>query len=303
MSYARYICTICKYVAEGPGGGDLAVADLAEDFQCPSCGAARSAFEGCQCESYPLFEASKVGPAAADTINAQASLAAIVMQYPPRAQVFENLGIDYCCDGGRTLAAACAEKGLPVLSVALALAAVTNKHETVERDFSRMTLEEIVDDIQSIHHQYLRREFPEVSKLVDKVAAVHGARHPELLELKRLFDVFKDETLAHIDEEDGEVFYLLLEVARAESTITTEGARLEDFLAEHKADHKKIGRYLARVRELTGDYKMPADGCASYKAMLSSLENLEKDIHLHVSKENYLIERLNEEHCSVFAKC
>ena len=34
---------------------------------------------------------------------------------------------------------------------------------------------------------------------------------------------------------------------------------------------------------------MPADGCASYAALFTALEELEADTHLHVHKENNVL--------------
>ena len=49
------------------------------------------------------------------------------------------------------------------------------------------------------------------------------------------------------------------------------------------------GELLAGFRVLTGDYVVPADGCASYTALFLGLEELEADTHLHVHKENNVL--------------
>jgi len=55
------------------------------------------------------------------------------------------------------------------------------------------------------------------------------------------------------------------------------------------AEHDTVGELLARLRELTNDYKTPADGCASYAALFGGLAELEADTHLHVHKENNVL--------------
>ena len=47
----------------------------------------------------------------------------IVAAQPLLARVFERLGIDYCCGGKQSLAAACASKGLDAATVAVMLEA------------------------------------------------------------------------------------------------------------------------------------------------------------------------------------
>ena len=46
---------------------------------------------------------------------------------------------------------------------------------------------------------------------------------------------------------------------------------------------------LARLRELTGGYTPPADGCVSYRLLYAGLAELEADTHLHVHKENNVL--------------
>ena len=48
------------------------------------------------------------------TIDPHTSLAALVLDEPRRAELFEGLGFDYCCRGARSLATVCAQHDLDV---------------------------------------------------------------------------------------------------------------------------------------------------------------------------------------------
>jgi regulator of cell morphogenesis and NO signaling len=54
-------------------------------------------------------------------------------------------------------------------------------------------------------------------------------------------------------------------------------------------DHDRAGELLEQLRGLTAGYVVPADGCASYRALYDALEQLEADTHLHVHKENNVL--------------
>ena len=54
-------------------------------------------------------------------------------------------------------------------------------------------------------------------------------------------------------------------------------------------EHDTAGALLAHLRELTGGYASPADGCASYEMLYRGLAELEADTHLHVHKENNVL--------------
>ena len=54
-------------------------------------------------------------------------------------------------------------------------------------------------------------------------------------------------------------------------------------------EHQNAGKALDRIREITDDYAVPENGCNSFRAMLSGLEHLEADLHLHIHKENEIL--------------
>jgi regulator of cell morphogenesis and NO signaling len=54
-------------------------------------------------------------------------------------------------------------------------------------------------------------------------------------------------------------------------------------------EHDRAGHLFTRMRDVTDDYRVPADGCASYRACFEGLAELEADTHLHVHKENNLL--------------
>ena len=46
-----------------------------------------------------------------------------------------------------------------------------------------MDAAELVDHLEWTHHRYLHDELPRLAALAEKVAAAHGGRHPELLDV------------------------------------------------------------------------------------------------------------------------
>jgi regulator of cell morphogenesis and NO signaling len=54
-------------------------------------------------------------------------------------------------------------------------------------------------------------------------------------------------------------------------------------------EHEDAGDALARMRELTDNYSLPADACNTYRATFDALEQLERDMHQHVHKENNIL--------------
>jgi len=50
-----------------------------------------------------------------------------------------------------------------------------------------MTLTQVVENIESVHHEYLRETLPVMGELIDRVVSVHGASDTRLTELQELF--------------------------------------------------------------------------------------------------------------------
>ena len=54
-------------------------------------------------------------------------------------------------------------------------------------------------------------------------------------------------------------------------------------------EHDNAGIALGRMRELTDDYSVPSNGCATYAALLDGLAAIERDLHEHIHKENNIL--------------
>lgn len=215
------------------------------------------------------------------------SLGELVRDYPESARVFESLDIDFCCGGDQTLQAACKEAGLDVDEVRRQLHDARQAGTGQRDDWESM--QDLIDDVVTTHHQYLREELPVLGELVEKVRSVHGDSHPELAEVEREFDDLVAEIQRHIDEEEDDVFPVIEKLERGEELTDNERSVLDKAFADLEADHETTAAHLERIAELTEEYAVPEDACPSYQSMLERLEALERDTHMHVHKENNVL--------------
>lgn len=203
--------------------------------------------------------------------------------------MFEALGIDYCCGGGVPLAEACAGAGLD-LDVVLAELERREAGQTGdEAGLTSMVMGELVDHIVETHHAYLKEELPRLSFLVDKVANVHGGAHPELIELRGVFEALRAELEEHTAKEERMLFPACKELEGAEETPKFRFGTVKNPIAAMMREHVDAGDGLSRVRELTREYAVPEGACNTYRAMLDGLAELECDTHYHVFKENSIL--------------
>ena len=218
------------------------------------------------------------------SIDAGTSLGDLVTARPATARVFERLGLDYCCQGDRSVLEACEQAGLDADEVVRELGALAPEPPA---DWATMDPTHLVDHLEETHHAFLHRELPRLGALMDKVTAVHGLRHPELAGVAAAFGALRDDLEPHLLKEERVLFPMVRALDGDTPHRGTPTGSVRDPIAVMLAEHDRVGDLLALLRERTGGYTAPEDGCASYRALYRGLSELEADTHLHVHKENH----------------
>jgi regulator of cell morphogenesis and NO signaling len=221
------------------------------------------------------------------TIGTETTLGEVVTAHPQLARELERRGFDYCCGGQRTIAEACRAMGLDPASVAADLAATSAVSDA--EPWSTMGVVELVDHIESIHHRYLWDELPRLAALLDKIVGVHGERHPELSVVSEVFAELRSDLEPHLGKEEQVLFPAIRELAAAGAPPAFRFGSVANPISMMMIEHDHVGELLTRLRAAADDYRVPADGCASYRACFEALTELEADTHLHVHKENNIL--------------
>jgi regulator of cell morphogenesis and NO signaling len=220
-------------------------------------------------------------------IDESMTLADVVDAHPQLAREFEKRGLDYCCGGRSTLGEACARIGLDATSTIAELAAATTV--SIPAEWTTMTAEILVDHIETKHHRYLWDELPRLTALIAKIGTVHGMRHPELDVIATCFAEVRADLEPHMLKEERVLFPMIRELATSIGAPSFHCGTLRNPISVMMREHDAVGELLGRLRQLTGGYVPPADGCASYIACFSAMAEFEADTHLHIHKENNVL--------------
>lgn len=221
------------------------------------------------------------------TIDTGTRLGDLVTEHPGLARELERRGLDYCCHGRRTLDDAAREAGLDPVVLAEELASATVEGE--EAPWATMDAVALVDHIVRTHHRYLWDELPRLAALAAKVADAHGARHPELRRVRALVDELRADLEQHMVKEEQVLFPRVRQLATTGALTSFHCGSLANPISVMLVEHDRAGELLAQLRAVTGEHRVPDDGCASYRACYQGLAELEADTHLHVHKENNLL--------------
>lgn len=306
MSKGKTICTVCNYIYDEVLGEPRqeilpakSFSDLAEDWVCPECGSGKEMFQPCSCVSLPIYEKTcvihseaewKSAPNDINAISRDISVGELVTRYPASACVLEENAIDYCCGGKVSLEDACLKKGLNVESILEKLAsAVEQKKQSSELDCLTINLKFLINHIIETYHDPLRLELSRILPLAEKVARVHGKKHPEMVTVLETFARFKEELEVHMQKEELILFPSIAaaEIRKGIQKFACGG--IEGPIQVMMEEHESAGEMLCTLRSLTNSYTPPEDACTSFKLLLASLAQLESEMHQHVHKENNIL--------------
>jgi regulator of cell morphogenesis and NO signaling len=223
------------------------------------------------------------------SISPTTTVGQIVAAQPALARVFERVGIDYCCGGKRTLAQACAAKGLDAATVAVLLdAAAATSGPKPAVDAAIMTLTALADHIEATHHAYLKEELPQLVEKAERVAYKHGWRDPRLPAVASTVHALASEMFSHMEKEERILFPLVRELER-DGAISHACGTIANPIRQMEEEHDSAGSALVQLRQLTDGFTPDADSCNTHRALLAALAQLETDLHEHVHKENNVL--------------
>ena len=226
------------------------------------------------------------------TLSKEQTIGEVVAQDFRTATVFEKYGLDFCCGGNQSITSACNEAGVDVESLLTALEQVGGENSN-NIDYNSWPIDLLADYIEKTHHRYVAQQIPLLKAYLEKISNVHGNRHPELLEIKTLFDECAVELTSHMKKEEMVLFPFVRQMVAAQQAV---GANLaapfgtvQNPIKMMMHEHDAEGERFRKIAQLSNQYALPADGCNTYKVAMETLKAFEKDLHTHIHLENNIL--------------
>jgi regulator of cell morphogenesis and NO signaling len=202
------------------------------------------------------------------------------------AAVFKNYGIDFCCNGKRTIGAACETGKINEAKLMADLEQVVTV-QTGNVNFNSWDLDLLADYVEKKHHRSIREKAPLIIQYLNKLCKVHGSNHSELFEITSLFKGSIEELTSHMNKEEQILFPAIRKVMNNQEGETAISIRA--IIDRMMQDHDAEGERFRKIAELTGNYIAPADACNTYKVTFALLKEFEDDLHLHIHLENNIL--------------
>ena len=143
------------------------------------------------------------------------------------------------------------------------------------------------------NHAYIKENAEQTAAYARKIAAVHGAHHPELIEIAAIFDKVAVDMAAHLREEE-EVFFPAVRRAWAEikagsAADAKDIGTIRELLVKLLHEHEEVGNAIHAIRHLAKEYAIPEDACTTFELMYRKLKEFEDDLHTHIHLENNIL--------------
>lgn len=210
-----------------------------------------------------------------------------------KIEVFKKYGLDFCCEGKKTVKQACAEKGLDATKIEQELQQADKIPASNQMPYNDWDLDFLADYIVNTHHRYIRKNVPDITAYANKVEEVHGRHHTELIAINTLVKELCTTLTAHIEEEEKVLFPKIKELVNPEKNRALQKATgtesLQNLIGSAEKEHQFVGKAFDEIRKLSKNYILPEDACASYTLLYRMLDEFEEDTHLHIHLENNIL--------------
>lgn len=219
----------------------------------------------------------------------------LTLEIPGATRVFEKMGIDYCCGGGKAFVEACAAAGVSTVEVVQSLER-SRKCSSEGDDSAKWQTEplsRLTSYIVGRHHIFTRDELARLDALMSKVCSVHGQNHTELFSIQRLLQDLNRDLIPHMQKEEIVLFPSIERMEEAvskgrPSPVPVFGT-VRNPIRMMMMEHDRAGEILKEIRHISGGFSLPQDGCISYETLYRALEALEEDLHRHIHLENNIL--------------
>ncbi len=222
---------------------------------------------------------------------AQTKVGKIVATNYKTSAVFTSHKIDFCCGGGITLEEACKNKNQDLTQVMVELEEAFKIKDV--HNWEEMELEQLIDMIIDVHHSYVLATIPALQLYLEKLCRVHGSRHPELYEIRTLFEEGEAALRNHMKKEEMILFpYIKAMVQAKRNEFPLSKPHFQDInnpIQIMESEHEDEGERYRKIAQLTDNYNCPPDGCQTYRVTYAILKEFEEDLHKHIHLENNIL--------------
>lgn len=191
-------------------------------------------------------------------------------------EVLARFGLDYCCDGGRTLADAAARAGADITRVVEELDA----RRAVEPPEARMETGALVGRIVEVFHARHRRDLPELLELAERVETIHSRHVHSPRGLTAALERLHTRLMPLMDREEQALFPAIRD---------GDGAAVVEHGRDTRGERRAIGGLLHEIEQRTSAFSPPESACQTWRTLYCKAARFDEALRHHTHLENNML--------------
>ncbi|HXG58085.1 MAG TPA: DUF542 domain-containing protein [Thermoanaerobaculia bacterium] len=222
-------------------------------------------------------------------MTVEMTVAEAIASHPHAAVAFEVLGVDYCCDGGRTLREAAAAASIDPGELLGILKGAAPPSLPAAPSPPDAPLDQITSLLGDIFHRRARAALVRLVSEARRLGSGHAARHPELLRVRTAVEHLAHDLVPHMAKEEQYLFPYIdgMVTGRFESTqIVPLFGTVEYPLQFIRHDHAEDLHALGELSQLTRRFQPPEGACDRMRAFYADLAEFASELERHIHLEN-----------------
>lgn len=221
----------------------------------------------------------------------QQDVGTIVQGNPLRARVIETFGLGFSCGLRDSLVEACQRNDINPTEIVDAIRACDGCN--VNTKFDSWTLESIVQHtiqhIRQRHHARLKKELPFLRKQIDAFSKKLGKAHPEIIQIREIFQTYTEEVMLHLLNEETFLFPRLESNDPLKNWSRPTSCELNDVERIVDAEDAEILHEYKEIREAAEKIHFTGHEALDYRIWLEAVIDLELDLEAHIREETHLL--------------
>lgn len=208
------------------------------------------------------------------------TLGEIAASSPSAIEAFDRLGLDYCCEGDRTLGDAAEQAGV---GVDLLVNRIGERNHGSASEIN-MATEALIDHITREYHERHRQDLPGLIELARRVEAVHQFDHDTPHGLSEVLERLQSRLIADMAEEEHSLFPA---IRNGDRTVTRE------LIHSLQAVRRRYSDDIHALEDIANGFDLPPGACQSWQLLYFGTARLVDELRYHIHLEhNVLFPRL-----------
>lgn len=225
-------------------------------------------------------------------INPRQTIGQIARSEPAAIEVFQSLGIQYCCHGQQEIDSASKSVGLPVSELLAKVQQAGRTSFAGRGPWADPILEALMMHLVKGREALLDKKLPHITFLTQSLAQCGDRVQPNAVELSMVGQALAREVESHLAQEEMSLFPLIQKIELAyigKSGGALRPKTLHRSVGKMVHQHEEIGYLLSAAHRLTDGYEGTSSSCAPYRELCGELKALDREIREEVHLENNVL--------------